>query len=52
MPAARASAEACQERTPSRDLGGAILVLAIIAIMGLVFYFLHEAVQVAPVTSL
>ncbi len=40
------------ERTPRRDLGGAILVLAIIAIMGLVFYFLHEAVVVTPVTSL
>ena len=40
------------ERTPSRDVGGAILVLAIIAIMGLVFYFLGKAVVVTPVTSL
>ena len=40
------------ERTPSRDVGGAILVLAIIAIMGLVFYFLGKAVVVTPVNSL
>ena len=38
--------------TPGRDWRGALIVLAIIAVMGVGFYFLGEAVTVTPVTSI
>lgn len=41
-----------QHASRGRDLGGALLVLAAVAIMGVLFYYLHEAVQVVPVTHL
>jgi antibiotic biosynthesis monooxygenase (ABM) superfamily enzyme len=41
-----------KDRTPGRDWAGVILVLAIVAVMGIAFYFLGEAVRVTPITKL
>lgn len=37
---------------PGRDWSGALLILVLIAVMGVAFYYLGEAIKVAPVTSL
>lgn len=40
------------ESSRARDFGGALVALGSVAIMGLFFYFLHEAVQVTPIDNL